>query len=804
MKNIFLGALLVLSLYSNAQSIHVVDKTTLQGIENVQIFNQLQPEFTFRTDGKGWVNISGIKQEDTLIIRHQYYEKREVLYSELHATNFTVYMSEKISEFDDVVISASRFEEKKTDVVQKIQVIRSSDLQNMNQTSTADMLSQTGNILVQKSQQGGGSPIIRGFETNRVLIVVDGVRMNNAIYRGGHLQNVMTLDNSILDRVEVAFGPSSAVYGSDALGGVMHFITKSPTLSSTDQALVKANAYTRYFSAANGFAVHGDVSVANRRFGSLTSFTVSDFGDLMQGANRSSKYPDFGKRPWYQDRINGVDTMIQNSNQNKQVGSSYQQLDLLQKFLWQTTENVKQTLNFQYSTTNNVPRYDRLTQQSGTNPKYAEWNYGPQRRLFLSYMLELSKKTKMYDVSRVVLGYQQIEESRITRRFKSNNRDSQIEKVDVFSINADFDKRIGKNEIRYGMEVYTNLVESTANRLNIATQYNTPINTRYPDGGSQMSGAAAYATHTLELGKVKGRFILSEGVRLSYIQLDAKFNDKSFFPFPFSDISQKNTNVTGNIGLVYNGKKAWRATVNASTGFRAPNVDDLSKVFESVVGSVIVPNPNLKAEYSYNGEIGLSKTIKKKLTVSVLGYYTLLNSAINVQNSTFNGSDSIVYNGTLSQVRTSVNSASAYVTGIEAGIKGDITKNVSFVGTLNYTYGRINTDTTAYPLDHIAPLFGRVGFTYTQTKFKAELFANYSAAKKLKDYNIIGEDNIEYATVDGTPAWYTLNIRLNYQFLPALGLQLACENIMDQNYRVFASNISAPGRNFIGTLRYNF
>ena len=233
-------------------------------------------------------------------------------------------------------------------------------------------------------------------------------------------------------------------------------------------------------------------------------------------------------------------------------------------------------------------------------------------------------------------------------------------------------------------------------------------------------------------------------------------------------------------------------------------MDDLAKVFESIPGTVIVPNPDLKAEYSYNGEVGVSKVLKDKITVSALGYYTLLNNVINVQNSTFGSQDSILFNGTMSQVRTSINSQSAYVKGFEGAIRGEIVKDLSCFASFNYTLGRINTDTTDYPLDHIAPFFGRVGLTYVAKKMRSELFVNYSGQKKLEDYNIIGEDNIANATADGMPAWYTFNVRVNYQFHPLLGMQMACENILDQNYRVFASNISAPGRNFVATLRYTF
>jgi hemoglobin/transferrin/lactoferrin receptor protein len=248
----------------------------------------------------------------------------------------------------------------------------------------------------------------------------------------------------------------------------------------------------------------------------------------------------------------------------------------------------------------------------------------------------------------------------------------------------------------------------------------------------------------------------------------------------------------------------WRFTLSGSTGFRAPNVDDLTKVFESVPGSLVVPNPNLKAEYSYNGEFGFSYEIAPDLYLGANAYYTLLMNALTVQNSTFLGEDSINYDGQLSQVKTTTNAGQAYVYGVEGMISGKLSDYFNITGTVNYTKGRIKTDSIPYPLDHIPPVFGKVSLAYNLRKFKAEFFVNYSGWKRLEDYNFIGEDNYAYATVNGMPSWYTLNLRVNYVFNKYASIQVACENILDHNYRNFASNISAPGRNFIVTLRGNF
>jgi hemoglobin/transferrin/lactoferrin receptor protein len=364
-------------------------------------------------------------------------------------------------------------------------------------------------------------------------------------------------------------------------------------------------------------------------------------------------------------------------------------------------------------------------------------------------------------------------------------------------------KKMGAHELRYGAEAYLNKVNSTAFAENINTGLQTAIDTRYPDGGSSMQGVAIYASHTFE---VSDKLIINDGIRLSHVGLQAKFVDQTFFPFPFNQIQQNHLALNGNLGLIYVPTSKLRVSLNGSTAFRAPNVDDLTKVFESVPGSVIVPNPNLKAEYAYNAELGLQYQFKKKSTIGVNVYQTYLTNALTVQNGTFNGADSVLYDGQMSQVLTTTNAGNAYVRGFEAFLQAQLTNNLQLSGSYNYTFGRILTDTIPYPLDHIAPAFGKLSLRYTtlQNKLKIEGYAMYSGWKHLEDYNLVGEDNFSYATPDGMPSWYTLNLRANYNINNQLSIQVACENMTDQNYRMFASNITAPGRNFILTLRGNF
>lgn len=793
---LFLGA----SIITYAQTITIKDYETGKPLEMVNLISET-PKASAMTDEMGQTDLTAFQGSEKIAIRLLGYKTETKSYSELEKGNFVVLLLLTGVSLDEVVVSINRAEEKQMNVVQKIQVLRNSELQQMNQTSMADVVANSGNVMVQKSQQGGGSPIIRGFETNKVLMVVDGVRMNNAIYRSGHLQNIVTLDNAIMERVELVYGSGSVVYGSDALGGVMHFHTKNPTLSKNDKLMLKANGYARYFSAASGYAGHADISLGGKRFGSLTSFTYSNYGDLRQGSVRNPFYGNFGSRPWYAEHINGIDSMVVNADSNLQVGSSYSQFDILQKFIFKQSDKVSHLINLQYSNSSDIPRYDKLTQLSSGKPKYAEWYYGPQKRLFASYNLILSGKTQIYDRAQFIFGYQNIEESRNERKFNEVYLNHQIEKLDILTFNADFDKKMGKHNFRFGADIWWNKVNSSAYTEDIITDTSSTSDSRYPDGGSTMRSFAVYTTHNWKISK---KLTLNDGLRVTNIGLSSKFINKSFFPFPFDDVNQNNTALNGNIGLLYNPIRSWKLSMNFATGFRAPNVDDMSKVFESVPGSIIVPNPNLKPETTYTSELGVEKIFSKSLSVSVMGYYTQYKNALTVQPTQFNSQDSILYNGQMSRVTSTVNAGEAHIYGVEGRLVGNLNEFISIVGTINYTRGGIKTDSTDYPLDHIPPVFGKVGVNFSKNKLRTEFFVNYSGWKYLKNYNIAGEDNIDNATENGMPAWYTLNARLNYQFVKSFVVQVACENILDQNYRVFASNISAPGRNFIITMRYTF
>lgn len=704
---------------------------------------------------------------------------------------------------DDVVVSVNKTEESKKTVAQEVQVLSASQIARAQAQSTADLIGSTGSVFIQKSQAGGGSPVIRGFEASRILLVVDGVRMNNIIYRSGHLQNIITLDNAILERAEILFGPSSTIYGSDALGGVIHFYTKNPVFATdTLKHKIKANAFVRYGSVNNEITGHADFNIGSRKFASLTSFTYSVFDDLRGGKNQNPFYDStYGERPYYAERIDGKDSLVKNDNRYLQVQSGYSQYDILQKFSCRQNKHIIHGLNLQFSNTTDVPRYDRLTDPEGAGLRFAQWYYGPQRRLLAAYDMHIKNNSSVFQSIHAGINYQNIEESRHTRRFGRSSLTHRTENVNVIGASADFLKIVKGHRIRFGIDMRFNTLKSTADREDIVTGERSPLDTRYPDGDNAMTDAALYFSHTWQINH---RLTLTEGFRLGFSALHSTFVDTSFYHFPFNEANQNTPVYSGSAGLIHTPSDDLKLSLLVSTGFRTPNVDDLSKVFESAAGQVIVPNSDLKPEKTVTTEIGITKIFNHKASWESTVYYTHFIDAIVTDKFQFNGEDSILYEGALSRVLANQNKGKAYVFGVSSSVKTELAENLLASLVMNYTYGRIKTDSSDYPLDHIPPFVARLHFTYDYEHFSADFFINYNGWKRLKNYNLNGEDNEQYATPDGMPAWFTLNLRASYKINKLITFQAGVDNILDTQYRTFSSGINAPGRNIFAAVRFHY
>ncbi|OEK03775.1 hypothetical protein BFP97_06665 [Roseivirga sp. 4D4] len=797
-KYFVLIAFSIISLSLWGQRVKVVNQADNTPISQATI-QEKETDRGAITDAQGFADLKGFSQTGTLLFRHPSFRPREVKYSDLAKLNFTISLTEEFFQMDDVVVSANKWEQNKVEIPQQIAEFEAEEIALAEPATAADILSMNGQVFVQRSQLGGGSPIIRGFSANSVLIVVDGVRMNNAIYRSGNLQNVITIDPNNLQGAEVVFGPSSVIYGSDALGGVMDFHTKTPSFSNSGLGF-KGSAFVRYASAANASTGNIQFEINQPKFASFTSFTYSDFGDLRTGANRTDDFPDFGKHLEYIERVNGQDVIVQNKNVNRQVRSAYDQYNLLQKFRWRLGSFSDFTYAFHYSNSSDVPRYDRLTLRDGNTLRNAEWYYGPQAWQMHSLQMRFFYPNQFFDQMKMTTAYQTIEESRHDRRYTSDILRSRIEEVDVFSFNLDFEKVFGLNgELYYGLEAVNNNVASSAFTTDLDTNEQNPTSTRYPDGGSDYNSLAAYVSTKNHLGD---QLILNTGIRYSYVRLKSRFDDKTFFNFPFNELSIDNGGVTGNIGLVYLPRPGWKANVLLSSGFRSPNIDDAGKVFDSEPGTVVVPNPDLKPETSYNIEYGISRQVSNKLKVEVVNYFSFLRDALVRRPFTFDGQSQIIYDGTLSNVFAEVNVGEAFIWGLTFNLSAELYPGITLKSSLTYTEGEDTIENL--PLRHVTPLFGETSISLKQQKFTSSFIVRYSGGIDFEDLAPSEQNKPQLYTTDGALPWAIVNINNSYRLNDRLSINLNLENLLDTHYRPYSSGISAPGFNAVFSVRANF
>ena len=496
----------------------------------------------------------------------------------------------------------------------------------------------------------------------------------------------------------------------------------------------------------------------------------------------------------YAARIDGRDTTLVNSNPYLQRKTGYSQLDFLEKIRYAPDKYHDWILNLQYSTSSNIDRYDELKTFDGEKMKYAEWYYGPQNRFFSSLKSIIKKNNVLFTNLTSTLAFQRIDEDRINRRFDRKDKMYQEEDVYVYSFNMDFLRMLKeKNRLNYGLELTYNDLNSEAWYRDITDGTTLPAQTRYPDAGSRAFSSSAYASYKWLPNE---KFIFSAGTRYHYGIYKSEFKPENILPY--EEISLANGALTGSLSMIWHPTISWQINTIISSGFRNPNVDDYGKVRAKDM-LVTVPNPDLKPEYSYNFEAGISKSFEGYLKLNATAYYTLLTNAIVRTDFSLNGSDSLEYDGEMYDIISNHNANRAYIRGLSLSIISDLNSDLSFRSTMNFTKGMDITENQ--PLPHIPPFFGRTSVKYSLKHSFAEIYMDYNGWKNMEDISQLGEDNVEEATEDGFPGWYTLNFRTSFNLSKQLQFQFAVENIPDRFYKPFASAVAAPGRNFIFTLR---
>jgi hemoglobin/transferrin/lactoferrin receptor protein len=517
-----------------------------------------------------------------------------------------------------------------------------------------------------------------------------------------------------------------------------------------------------------------------------------------------SMHNEYATRPEYIDRISGLDSIVPNDNINRQRFSGYNQLNFIAKIKQQFTKDVDWTLSFYISRTGDVPRYGRLLQYRNDQLRFAEWYYQPQQWIMNSLELNFNAKTKIYDQSSYTLAYQNVREGRNDREYRDEWLQQREENVNIFSLNADYDKALRWNNfIFYGLEFVYNDVVSTGIKENISNGEVNPISSRYPDGGNQYLQLGAYFSY--KKNYTDKPLSLQAGMRYSYTGLHSEFNDTSFYHFPYTEIDISNHAITGSAGLTYR-PSSWQIRFNLSSGFRAPNLDDVAKVFDSEPGSVVVPNENLEPEYLINVDFAIVKDFNQVAKLELTTFYSYLINAMVRREHTFNGKDSIWYDGVYSKVEAVVNTGSATIYGASLIFNWSLYNNLGFRTVLTYTKG---TDNEGFALRHAPPLYGSTSLTYELNRLKLSMIAAYNG--EISAENLAPSEQNKaylYATDSNgnpySPGWWRLDFKGSYAFNEAFLITFGIDNILDYRYRPYSSGITAPGRNYYAAFRFSF
>ena len=651
-----------------------------------------------------------------------------------------------------VTITAQRSEQLTFDVSQSVTILSADELIKKSSRSTPEALMNESGIWVQKTNHGGGSPVIRGLVGNQVLLLVDGIRLNNATYRYGPNQYLSTIDPGMIERIDAIRGSGSVLYGSDALGGVVQVLSKTPSFSQ-EKLDVSGNAMVKWMSAGMEQSARAEVELGSKKIAFAGGFSARNFGDILAGGSLGMLVP---------------------TGYNERSGDA--------KLLIRTGASGIVTAVFQQLTQHDVPRYDQVVQGG-----YSVYNFEPQTRQLSYVRWETFSKNPWLQSFRVTTSFNRSVEGINSQKNNSNDVKKQRDEVNTIGVIAEIISQPSPRwNVQSGAEYYFDKVYSTASTTNLISKEEIIQRGSYADG-STASNFAVFSNHQYDVNK----FQFSAGARFNAVMVsvqDDVFDDQKITPNAW----------VGNLGIAMKINKSIRAFVSSNTGFRAPNVDDMSKFGTVESGVFEIPSSGLSPEKSVSVETGI-KFYKEKFSGTLALYQTHLSDLIDRVPASYQGSD--MYEGR--KVYQKLNVGEARLRGVEAEVDIEIVKSLSIYSNITYTYAE--NVTKQEPMRRIPPLFGRVGLRYQHASgFWAK--AEWAAAGEQNRLAAGDKSDVRIAVrlEDGVmPSWSILNLYAGYTY-ESFTINLNGQNLFNKAYRVYASGIDGYGRSMGASLIVKF
>lgn len=661
-----------------------------------------------------------------------------------------------------VQVTATKRPESTLDVPAATTVVRSAEMRAAAPQTVMDALHGEVGTFVQQTTPGQGVVIVRGLKGSEVLHLVDGFRLNNAIFRNAPNQYIALVDSQNVDSIEVVRGPSSTLYGGDAMGGVVQMLTRSPRFEGSDWQ-AGGRLRTIYGSADESLVSRAEFATGREGLAISAGATYQEVNDL---------------------RIGGGDR-LHPSGFTARAGDFKLRMDV--------AEGHELTASVQYLKQPRTPRFDALVPGFGqTQPDNALFFFEPQERRFAQLRWRITRPAALFDEAQLNLGRQEIVDDRRTRAFGSSNEDRERNGDTLTGVFAQFGKALGQSHyLSYGFEAYRDEVASSKTRTNLGTGGVSARAPRFPDGAT-MKSQALYVADDWRIGE---RVDLNFGARYSRFDIEIP-----------TTVRAKPDDLSGSIGLAIGLGEGWRFVSNLGRGFRAPNIFDLGVFGERPGSRFSVANPDLGPETVTTFDAGFKfggEQFSGEFIAFRSRYRDKINSVLTGEGMTADGVACVPGSSGCLDVVQSQNVDAVNLWGVEAGARYHIAQpQLQMYATATWTRGEIAGNGDDEPSDRIPPLFGKLGALWQATDaVSAEAYALYATGQDRLSASDRGDPRIN---PNGTAGWTTLNARIGWQVNEHLDVALRAENLADKRYREHGTGLDEPGRNFIFTADYRF
>lgn len=765
---LMLSSIPALSTENNGQITGNVITTQGKPIPNLHVILEETPLGDV-SDSKGRFSINNIPPGTYTVSLSHIGFKTKIL-RDIEVTNtqpvrlFDVVIEEEIIFIDGVVVTATRSEKKITEVPQPVNLIPQVRIVERNAKTSAEALREEPGIFVQKTNHGGGSAIIRGMSSNQILLLVDGIRLNNSTYRLGNHQYLTTVDDQTIQQIEVVRGPTSVLYGSDAMGGTINTVTRRPSVRSGGSRF-NYRLLSRYATADKEKTARAEFSVQHSRIGFHTGISFSEYGHLRRGENSS--------HPRLESSTDGL----------VQAPSGFSRYGVDTKLVMNMSDVQTLVLAYQNHRQKDVPRYDKYE-----NNRYYRWIYEPQIRNLAYITYEHTVQNHFITSYRMSLSYHRQEEGRETQKSISSPLTKERDDVGTWGVTLQGHSIFDGHFLTYGLDAYFDHVSSQRSFLYPQTgDSEKDSRGRYPDGAKYHS-AGFYLQDEVALSP---RWTIIPGVRYSAFSTRFDLPSSNAESVQAQSHRQSFTALTGNVGVIYRWSKNVFFNANIGQAFRAPNLSDISKLGESKGSVYEIPNPDLVAEKMFSLDMGW-KFDFDRFRFEFSSYYSRIHDLLASTDAMLDGSSTIQINDVEYKVKTKENMGKAFIRGLEGAITTRVFEKLFLNGNIAYTYGQNQTQNE--PVGGIPPLFGRIGAEWRTSTYYVDLYMRFA-----NEQTRLSSDDLDDPRIPegGTPGWSTLNIRAGFPLFKTGKLHLAIENILDKNYREHGSGINGPGRNFV-------